>query len=311
MQRVRFGRTELKVSPAGLGCGGNSRLGLATGGNASSAERLVREALNLGINFFDTARVYGTEEIIGRAINGQRLDTVVSSKTMFMRRDESYMSASELVMSLEKSLIRLKSDYLDVFSLHGVTNEHLDYCLSEYIPELERQKSLGKIRHLGITESFRDEPEHEMLIRAIPSGCFDVIMVGFNFLNTVAREEVFKLAIEYDVATQVMHAVRRALSDPERLQQIVVESINNGEIDPSVVEITSPLGFLERAGESITDIAYRYCRHEPGVSVVLTGTGNPDHLAKNVSAINGDRVPGKIIEELNRIFGFVRSTSAD
>ena len=311
MQRVRFGRTELKVSPAGLGCGGNSRLGLATSGNASSAERLVREALDLGVNFFDTARVYGTEEIIGRASAGIRSELVISSKTMFLRRDESYMPPSDLVLSLEKSLVRLKSDYLDIFSLHGVTDEHLDYCLNEYVPELERQKSLGKIRHLGITESFKHEPQHQMLIRAIPSGCFDVVMVGFNFLNTLARKEVFKLAIKHDAATQVMHAVRRALSDPKRLRQTVIELIDSGEIDPAVVNITSPLGFLERAGESIIDIAYRYCRHEPGVSVVLTGTGNGNHLAKNISAINGDPVPDKIVNELDRAFGMVRSTSAD
>ena len=74
MQRVRFGRTELQVSPAGLGCG-SSRLGLATGGDERSAERLVRQALAKGVNFLDTARVYGTEEVVGRAIavDGARL----------------------------------------------------------------------------------------------------------------------------------------------------------------------------------------------------------------------------------------------
>ena len=311
MERVRFGRTELQVSPAGLGCGGNSRLGLATGGDVSSAERLVREAWSLGVNFFDTARVYGTEDIVGRALAGKREDVVISSKTMFRRRDESYMGASDLVESLEKSLVRLKSDYLDVFSLHGVSDEHLDYCINEYVPELERQKELGKIRHLGITESFQHEPQHQMLIRAIPSGCFDVVMVGFNFLNVVAREEVLKLAIEHDVATQVMHAVRRALSNNDRLKQIILELLEIGEIDPTIVDLEDPLGFLRRAGESVTDIAYRYCRHEPGVSVVLTGTGDSGHLVKNVGSINGDPVPDKILNELNRAFGSVRSTSAD
>ena len=311
MELLRFGRTELKVSPAGLGCGGTSRLGMGSGGDASSAERLVRIALDLEINFFDTARVYGTEEIVGRAVAGRRADVVISSKTMFRRRDETYMRASDLVVSLEKSLTRLKSDYVDVFSLHGVTDEHLDYCINEYVPELERQKSLGKIRHLGITESFRKEPQHQMLVRAIPTGCFDVVMVGFNFLNPLAREEVLHLAIEHDVATQIMHAVRRALSNRERLQETVVELVERGEIDPTVVDLANPLGFVGRAGESITDIAYRYCRHEPGVSVVLTGTGSADHLAKNVAAINDGPVPDKIMYELGRAFGQVRSTSAD
>ena len=310
LERVRFGRTELLVSPAGLGCGGSSRLGMGVGGDEHTAERVLRQGIDLGINFFDTARVYGTEEVVGRAVAGSRQDVAISSKTMF-RRHDAYMAAEELVDSLEKSLKRLKSDYVDVFSLHGVTDNHLDYCLEEYVPELERQRALGKIRYLGITESFAQEPQHDMLIRAIPSGCFDVVMVGFNLLNPVARERVFQAAIEHDVAIQVMHAVRRALSNPARLRETVAELIERGEVDPAVVDPDDPLGFVERAGESVIDIAYRYCRHEPGVSVVLTGTGSTEHLAQNVAAISGPPIPDGLLRQLDLAFGQVCSTSAD
>ena len=71
LERVRFGRTELLVSPAGLGCGGSSRLGMGTGGDERTAERVLRQGIDLGINFFDTARVYGTEEVVGRAEIGR------------------------------------------------------------------------------------------------------------------------------------------------------------------------------------------------------------------------------------------------
>ena len=311
MQRVRFGRTELQVSPAGLGCGGSSRLGLATGGDERSAERLVRQALAKGVNFLDTARVYGTEEVVGRAIASRRSEVVVSSKSLFTNKDGTYISVVDLVASLEKSIKRIQSDYIDVFSLHGVTEKQLDYCLDEYIPELERQKALGKIRHIGITESFGQEPQHEMLSRAIPIGCFDVVMVGFNFLNQTARKQVLQLSIEHDVAVLVMHAVRRALSNAERLREIVVQLAGLGEVDPEIVDLSDPVGFLRESGESITDIAYRYCRYETGVSVVLTGTGNPEHLEKNISAINGDPVPDSIRGQLDQAFSRVQSTSAD
>jgi len=309
VERIRLGRTELKVSPAGLGCGGYSRLGMATGGDESSAEKVVNRALELGINFFDTARAYGTEEVVGRCVANCREDVVISSKTMF-RREDSYMPVSDLVESLEKSLVRLKSDYVDVFSLHGVTEEHLDYCLSEFVPALEQQKALGKIRHIGI-ESFRQDPEHKMLARAIPTGCFDVVMVGFNFLNAAARDEVFRLAQEHDVATQIMHAVRRALSNSDVMRETVAALVETGEIDPEIVDVENPLGFIEDAGESITNVAYRYCRHEPGVSVVLTGTGSPEHLSENAQAICSEPVPEELVLEINKAFGRVRSASAD
>ena len=309
VDRVRLGRTELKVSPAGLGCGGYSRLGMANGGDEVTAEKVVRRALELGVNFFDTARAYGTEEVVGRAVSSCRDDVVLSSKTMFRTRDETYMPPGDLVTSLEKSLVRLKTDYIDVFSFHGVTDEHLDYCLNEFVPVLEQQKRLGKIRHLGITESFRQEPQHEMLIRAIPSGCFDVVMVGFNFLNASARDEVFKLALEHDVATQIMHAVRRALADEKLLVEIVKGLVVTGEIDPDIVNLQAPLDFLVEC--SVTEAAYRYCRHEPGVSVVLTGTGSVDHLAENVAAIDSPKLSGETLDALGRAFGSVKSVSGD
>lgn len=282
---------------------------MATGGDEKNAEDVVRKALELGVNFFDTARVYGTEEVVGRVVEGCRDDLVISSKTMFRTRDDAYMPASDLVTSLEKSLVRLRSDYVDVFSLHGVTDEHLDYCLNEYVPVLEQQKAMGKIRHLGITESFRNEPVHDMLIRAIPTGCFDVVMVGFNFLNTSARDEVFRLALEHDVATQVMHAVRRALADEEVLKATVKELVECGEIDPEIVNVESPLDFLEEC--SVTEAAYRYCRHEPGVSVVLTGTGDAGHLEANVDAMTKPALSDETTLALNRAFGHVKSSSAD
>src|SRR3954471_16742170 len=70
MDYVRLGRTNQKVSAAGLGCGGHSRLGIAHGATSAEAGDLVRRAIDLGINFIDTAKVYGTEEAVGLGISG-------------------------------------------------------------------------------------------------------------------------------------------------------------------------------------------------------------------------------------------------
>lgn len=313
MEKVQFGKTDLMVSPAGLGCGGHSRLGMTQGNSEKQAEQIVRHAMSLGVNQFDTARAYGTEEIVGRAMQGRRDEAVISTKTVFMDRDGNYMPAEKLIDSLEKSLGRLKSDYVDVFSLHGVTPEHLQHVLDHYVPVLQRQIELGKIRHLGITESFADDPAHEMLERAIPSGAFNVVMVGFNFLNSGAKDTVFPLAIEHGVATQVMHAVRRALSNPYVLIETVEQLILRGELDSDQLDPDNPLGFLDRhpGVESITEAAYRYCRHESGVSVVLTGTGSIAHLESNLAALTAPRLDEEIIQKINDIFGQVRSISGD
>lgn len=308
-----LGRTGLKVSPVGLGCGGHSRLGMRETGDPVPARKVIRQALDQGVNFFDTARAYGTEEVLGEMIAGCRDDVVISTKTMFRQRDGSYMPADDLVASLEKSLARLQTDHVDVFSLHGVTPEHLDHCLNQFVPVLQRQVELGKIGHLGITESFQQDSSHEMLIRAIPSGAFDVVMVGFNFLNSGARENVFPLAVEHGVGTQVMHAVRRALSKSEVLLATVQKLIESGEIDSRNINPDDPLDFLQASDEvdSIVEAAYRYCRHQPGVSVVLTGTGNAEHLASNIEALLKPPLPEPLLHRIDSIFGRVRSVSGD
>ncbi len=76
----RLGRTELQVSAIGIGAGGPSKLGLAKGNSAESAENLIRFGLDQGINIVDSAATYGTEGIVGAAIRGRRAEVVVSSK---------------------------------------------------------------------------------------------------------------------------------------------------------------------------------------------------------------------------------------
>ena len=87
MEYTTLGKTGLEVSVAGLGCGGASRLGQGDGKSQAESVALVRRAHELGVNFFDTARAYGTEEVVGNAITGRREEVVVSTKTMFRNRD--------------------------------------------------------------------------------------------------------------------------------------------------------------------------------------------------------------------------------
>jgi aryl-alcohol dehydrogenase-like predicted oxidoreductase len=79
MEYTTLGRTGLKVSVAGLGCGGFSQLGLGTGKSEADAIGIIQEAVDLGVNLFDTAAAYGTEPILGRALRSVPRDRVVSS----------------------------------------------------------------------------------------------------------------------------------------------------------------------------------------------------------------------------------------
>ncbi|HEX2560540.1 aldo/keto reductase [Phenylobacterium sp.] len=316
MQTVRLGRTGVEVSVAGLGCGGHSRLGMARGASAADAAGIVRLALDLGITFIDTARAYGTEEAVGLGVQGRRDQVFISTKAAPTRggvgRDE-LISPEELTESLELSLRRLQTDRVDLFNLHGVQPAHYQHCAEVLVPELKRQQAAGKIRYLGLTEQFGRDTRHETLARAVPDGLFDVVMVGFNLLNPSARRRVFPLTMQHDVGTLIMFAVRRALSDPAALREVATKLVESGEVDRGALNPDDPLDFLASHPdvESVVQAAYRFCRHEPGTNVILTGTGSGEHLRQNVRSILDPPLPAELCSRLEAVFGRVESVSGN
>jgi aryl-alcohol dehydrogenase-like predicted oxidoreductase len=120
MQYTTLGRTGLKVSVAGLGCGGNSRIGLGKLTEDQSVA-LVREAMDLGVNFIDTAENYETEGIVGKAIKGRPRDSVVISTKSLLGSGAGPKSGADMVACLDASLRKLDTDYVDIFHLHGLS----------------------------------------------------------------------------------------------------------------------------------------------------------------------------------------------
>ena len=108
-----------------------------------------------------------------------------------------------------------------------------------------------------------------------------------------------------------MFAVRRAFSNPARLREILVELRRSGEIDADAVDLFEPLDWVleESDAKTLPEAAYRYCRHEPGLDVILTGTGNVRHLEENVASLLRPPLPSDVTTRLNQIFGRVHSAN--
>jgi L-galactose dehydrogenase len=306
MEFTTLGRTGLKVSVAGLGCGGPSRLGMRNDPQTTNhAVALVRQAINLGVNFLDTAQNYGTEAVVGKAIAGTPRDRlVISTKKTLPPADHSDPEA-EVIKGLEQSLKLLGTDYIDVYHLHGVEPKDQAFAKNRLMPAMRRLKDQGKIRFIGVTEGFVVDSAHKVLQEGLEEDLWDVVMVGFSLLNPSARKTVFPLTRSKRVGVLNMFAVRRALSQPERLKEMCDELVAKGMIGKDALDGRDPLGFLLRETDAATipEAAYRYCRHEQGVDVVLFGTGNPDHLKENVAAILKPALPQPALKRLDEIFG--------
>lgn len=313
MEYTSLGKTGIKVSVAGLGCGGTSLVGLKQDKSGRLSIGLVRQAIDLGVNFFDTAEGYGTEHVVGQVIAEVPRDRIVlSTKKTFLLSDGENPER-EIRRSLEQSLKRLRTDYIDIYHVHGVDLNAYGYAKERILPVFKKFRAEGKIRALGITERFLEDPAHTMLQHSLQDNSWDVIMIGFNLLIPGARRNIFPLATRQGVGVIVMYAARSGLSQPARLKAICQRLVEKGYVASDALNSDEPLDFIIRDGGALTvpEAAYRFCRHEPGVDVVLTGTGNAEHLQSNIASILKPPLPDRILARLERIFGNIESLTGN
>jgi aryl-alcohol dehydrogenase-like predicted oxidoreductase len=313
MQYTTLGKTGLKVSVAGLGTGGFSRLGLKSGKTEDQSAGLIHEAVGLGINFIDTAANYGTEGVVGKALKTIPRDKVVIATKAQFHRGNDWMPPEKFVAGLDNSLRSMGTDYVDVFNLHGVEVDEYDYALGTLAPALLKEKEKGKIRHIGLTENPIVDFTNEALKRALRDPVWEVFMVGFHMMHQGARQNVFPATQEKGIGTLLMFAVRSMFADPPRIVREMKALAEKGLVEKWLGESDNPLGFLVHEGgaNNVIEAAYRYARHEPGVDVVLFGTGDEAHLRSNVAALLKPPLPQADREKLAKLFGHLTGIGLD
>jgi L-galactose dehydrogenase len=312
MQFTTLGQTGLKVSVLGLGTGGPSRLGLARGRPIDSIVRLIQYGLDQGINLIDLGATYGTDRIVAEAIGLCRHEVVLSAKAILgphiwifegMRtasrlsarigEKTSFVTSSRVIEKrLDASLRRLKTDYIDIFSLHSVTPGQYAAAVERLLPALERLKQKGKIRLAGITEAFGRDPRHTMLAGAAASGSFDTMMLGLNLVNRTGSP------IAAEARTSGIGVIAMCALQPFRSQASIDALLRWS--GASMPRLTA----LLRAHDvgSLQEAAMRFCRHDSGADLVLTGTGDIRHLEANVTAAAAAPLPVPLARELSRLF---------
>lgn len=191
MQKRRLGRTNLNVSV--IGFGGIPIIQTSTG----EAVEMIRRAHDLGINYFDTARVYGnSEEKLGTALGEVRDKVIIATKTHQRTREDAARAG------LKQSLQKLRTDHIDIMLLHGIDDEKtLEQAMATEgsLTAVKEARQQGKVRFIGLSGH-----RPLILMKAIRTGEFDMILVPFNIINREATEELLPLAKELDIGVVVM-----------------------------------------------------------------------------------------------------------
>ncbi len=192
-----LGNTGLEVSAIGLGCVqlASSRTEVATA--------IVRRAVELGITYFDVARVYGDAEIkLGLGLEGRRNDVVISTKTGARTRDDAWRQINE-------SLERLRTDYVDNLHLHALhSKEDMDRRLGSggALEALIEARDQGMTRHIGCTSH-----RSEVLIEALDRFDFEVILVPMNLVEREPLDRLIPLCHERGVGVTIMKPLATGL----------------------------------------------------------------------------------------------------
>ena len=319
MERRRLGRTGLEVSLLGFGCGAVG--GLMVGGEAADQERAVARALELGINYFDTAAMYGngqSERNLGRVVKSLKPDIYIGTKVR-VPAVEVRQIGEAIAQSMDASLERLQLDHVDLFQLHNHITEREEpgsftpeIVLGEVVPAFEKLRAAGKTRFFGIT-AVGDTPA---LRRVVDGHAFDTAQVSYNALNPSAGTTVgagypahdFGNLLERTAAAAMgVIAIRvlaaGALSGTETRHPLgspQVAPIGSGSSYRVDVERARRLEALVRDGfaQSLVEAAIRFVISHNGVSTALVGYSTLDQLEYAAAAVEKGPLPQEARDRL-------------
>ena len=302
-----LGRTGLEVSLLGVGTGGPSNFGQSSGVPETDIHRLVRRALDVGVNIFDTAAGYrDSEAILGRALTGVPRDRYYVATKFTPERDDEIVTPEDVVASVERSLTRLQTDNVEILQFHGVRPLQYRAVMERLLPTVLKLQDQGKCRWIGITEQYGDDGAHEMLQMALEDDHFDTAMVGYNMLNQSADNLVYPQCLEHNVGVFIMFAVRRVLARQDRLEQTIADLKERGLVAPDAVPDSQPLDWLIHDNvDSMASAAYKFTAMHPAVSTVLSGTANLEHFENNLRALEDPMLPEADYARLHELFGRV------
>jgi aryl-alcohol dehydrogenase-like predicted oxidoreductase len=319
MERRKLGRTGLEVGVLGFGAGAVG--GLMTKGAPADQERALARAVELGINYVDTAALYGngeSERTLGRVLKALKPDIVLGTKFRLKAADRSRVRQA-IEQSVEESLKRLQRDSVDLLQLHNplVAKDAddklaIEIALGEVVPAMQALQKAGKTRFIG----FSGVGETAALLKAIDSKAFDTMQVVYNALNPSAGGALPKGAPGQDYGRLLE---RTKAND---MGTIVIRALAGGALSgtearhPLAMQVVDPIGsardfsgdvararalepLVKQTGSAdLTELAQRFVIANRAVSTMLIGYSTLDHLEAAARAVNKGPLPAAIAGQI-------------
>ncbi len=269
METRTLGRTGMEVSRLGIGL---SEIGYElTPADVAQASSVLNGALDLGINFLDTAACYMiSEETVGATVASRRDEFFLATKAGHVAGDyqgEAW-TAQTVRDSIDRSLKRMRTDYVDIVQLHSCDVDILER--GEVIEALQQAQQAGKTRFIGYSG------DNDAAQWAVDSGYFDTLQTSFNLVDQNARRGLLAAAKAQDMGVIIKRPIAngswaRAKSPSGYADQYWARG-----------QRMAALGQLPDAPANPIVLALGFTMAHQEVDTAIVGTQNPDHLAANV-----------------------------
>lgn len=286
MERRAFGTTDMQVSILGFG---GAEIGF-DGVSLPVVERLLGSALDAGLNVIDTAECYGdSEELIGKAVGHRRSDYYLFTKcghaSGFGLPD---WSPELLAQSIDRSLKRLNTDYVDLIQLHSCSEDMLRE--GTVIDVLQRAKEAGKARYIGYSG------DGDAALYAVQCGAFDSLQTSLNIADQEPIELTLPEAVRRGMGViakrPIANAAWRTGSRPDNpYHQPYWDRLQELNYD-----------FLQRGLPESIETALRFTLSQPGVCTMIVGTSNPERWLQNAAYANKGPLPEEQIASIRALW---------
>ena len=281
MNHRSLGKSGIEVSVVGLGC-------MSLGLDRPRAEGIVRRAFELGVTLFDTADLYDkgvNEEIVGHALHGVRDKVVIATKVGNRWRSDGSgwdwdPSEAYILQSVRQSLRRLKTDYIDLYQLHGGTIED---PAEETVRAFERLLKEGTIRAWGISSIRPNVVRRFAAMAGTGAARLSSEMVQYNVLDRRPEEEILETARGAGFAVIVRGAVAGGLlagMPPAGKPAADYVGLSASEVQAAQEALRAVSG----SDAAMSQTAIRFVLSHPAVTVVAAGASSRAQLEANVAA---------------------------
>lgn len=321
MNYRKFGKTGLEVSEVIFG--GGAVGGILINADDETRRTAIRMALDGGVNWIDTAASYGrgkSEEALGWLLNELPADgrPYVSTKTAFDREAGDFAKQAEVAITA--SLERLQADRIDLYQVHNRLAADPGMVPSSVTPDdmlrkdgvADAMRSLvdrGLTRHIGFTCTGEAESMHEVM----GSGRFESAQVYYNLLNPSAgrdmppnwsaydQQNIIGAAAEHGVAVMVIRVLAAGIIATDRRTGREGGVILHGDVAADEARMRAVLPLLTPESGQRSQVAIRYALRNPGVSGVVVGLAELEHLRLAVEAAETGQLPDALLEKLDEL----------